>query len=590
MCTLFLGHTSADYFINTLTITSGQDGTTTVIPENPIVFSPNGNLLASGSTTGHVVLWNPETGEVVRRLDRGSTQSIGPQGIVFNDAGTKIAAGEWDQHVRVWNVETGTLLQTLNHEATVLSVVFAVESANNANNEILYSQGTTKVKRWKNGKNTHKYEVANREGAPNEVRVAMVATYTPPELTPWKRILIGRANGKIEVRRATNFDLLAESNPADDGVTSPVWSLTSQTYSYFMSGHADGKIRLWSTTATSQTTPGKTVKLWDRSVNTERLPYQLEEEEEELTHTGIVTSLAYSAPRLASGSSDGSVFVFDERETPAKLYHPDSDTTDNWEPHVRSVSYGFKGYKVATLASYADTVDGSNVIMNRNIQLWENRDANNDGELDRDDLVAIARNYGESNDETNRNFDLDIDGDESIDIDDIVLVAEAIDALQAAQGAPVQAQNTAQPVQLDIQKVQQILHDARQINADARVIALLEALLKAATLQQTEAPPPAKTALFTNYPNPFNPETWIPYELATPAEVTVDIHSATGQLVRTLRLGHQPAGMYRAQTHAAAGTQKANLSPVVSISIHSKRTSSPQRERCSSGSSRRPIC
>ena len=61
----------------------------------------------------------------------------------------------------------------------------------------------------------------------------------------------------------------------------------------------------------------------------------------------------------------------------------------------------------------------------------------------------------------------------------------------------------------------------------------------------------AKTALFTNYPNPFNPETWIPYELATPAEVTVDIHSATGQLVRTLRLGHQPAGIYQYRSRAA---------------------------------------
>ena len=79
VCTLFLGHTAADYFVKIGTITSGEivdtttGTTTTATPTNPIVFSPNGELLASGSTTGHVVLWDPETGEVVRRLDRGST-------------------------------------------------------------------------------------------------------------------------------------------------------------------------------------------------------------------------------------------------------------------------------------------------------------------------------------------------------------------------------------------------------------------------------------------------------------------------------------------------------------------------------------
>ena len=55
---------------------------------------------------------------------------------------------------------------------------------------------------------------------------------------------------------------------------------------------------------------------------------------------------------------------------------------------------------------------------------------------------------------------------------------------------------------------------------------------------------PKETALLANYPNPFNPETWIPYQLANPADVTVHIHGVDGTLVRTLSLGHQPAGMY----------------------------------------------
>ena len=60
-----------------------------------------------------------------------------------------------------------------------------------------------------------------------------------------------------------------------------------------------------------------------------------------------------------------------------------------------------------------------------------------------------------------------------------------------------------------------------------------------------------ETTLLSNYPNPFNPETWIPYQLSKPAEVTVTIHAADGRLIRTLALGHQPAGVYRSRERAA---------------------------------------
>ena len=61
----------------------------------------------------------------------------------------------------------------------------------------------------------------------------------------------------------------------------------------------------------------------------------------------------------------------------------------------------------------------------------------------------------------------------------------------------------------------------------------------------------AETSLLPNYPNPFNPETWIPYQLAEPAEVTVTIHSSDGKLVRTLELGQMPAGAYSDKDRAA---------------------------------------
>ena len=59
------------------------------------------------------------------------------------------------------------------------------------------------------------------------------------------------------------------------------------------------------------------------------------------------------------------------------------------------------------------------------------------------------------------------------------------------------------------------------------------------------------TSLLANFPNPFNPETWIPYQLAKPATVTITIFDVRGRVVRTLILGNQPAGIYRSRSKAA---------------------------------------
>ena len=68
-----------------------------------------------------------------------------------------------------------------------------------------------------------------------------------------------------------------------------------------------------------------------------------------------------------------------------------------------------------------------------------------------------------------------------------------------------------------------------------------------------ETPPvtPDNTDLLTNFPNPFNPETWIPFHLAKDADVTLHIYAMNGQLVRTLTLGYQAAGVYQNRSRAA---------------------------------------
>ena len=157
-------------------------------------------------------------------------------------------------------------------------------------------------------------------------------------------------------------------------------------------------------------------------------------------------------------------------------------------------------------------------------------DVNNDGVVDAQDVVLVDQN----------NLDLNDDG--VSDIADILLVVEAMGNAGGAPAARLQAQHL-----LTAERVQQWLIEATLLDEDSstyrRGILVLEQLL---TLLA-----PRETVLLPNYPNPFNPETWIPYQIAEPADVTVHIYATTGHLVRTLRLGHQRAGIYHNRNRAA---------------------------------------
>ena len=61
---------------------------------------------------------------------------------------------------------------------------------------------------------------------------------------------------------------------------------------------------------------------------------------------------------------------------------------------------------------------------------------------------------------------------------------------------------------------------------------------------------PAETELLRNYPNPFNPETWIPYRLAEDADVSLTIYDVNGELVRSIDVGHQSAAVYESRAKA----------------------------------------
>ena len=164
-------------------------------------------------------------------------------------------------------------------------------------------------------------------------------------------------------------------------------------------------------------------------------------------------------------------------------------------------------------------------------------DVNSDGIINILDLVMIAINFGK----TGQN-PADVNADGIVNIIDLVKVAGEMGAGAAAPSV--------HPQTLEILTATDVRHwltQAQQVNlTDAtsqRGILILEQLLAALI--------PKETSLLPNYPNPFNPETWIPYQLATPAEVTLHIYAVDGRLVRTLALGHQPAGIYQSRRRAA---------------------------------------
>ncbi len=165
-------------------------------------------------------------------------------------------------------------------------------------------------------------------------------------------------------------------------------------------------------------------------------------------------------------------------------------------------------------------------------------DVNEDGVVNIIDLTLVASNFGK----TGTNV-ADVNGDGVVNIIDLTLVAAAFGNTAAAPMVWGRDSEIA-PTREQMEKW---LQEARQLNltdpAFQRGILVLENLLKALT--------PKETALLPNYPNPFNPETWIPYQLSAPTDVSISIYSAEGKLIRMLDLGHQPVGIYQSKSRAA---------------------------------------
>ena len=218
-------------------------------------------------------------------------------------------------------------------------------------------------------------------------------------------------------------------------------------------------------------------------------------------HATGVESVAFNSDgtMLASGSWDGTVFLWDVPLPPPPEEPPPPPVVEEPEPPV-------------------EDVNGNGVV---NIL----------------DLALVGLRLGQTGEN-----DADVNGDGIVDIADLVQIAGAIGNTTAAPAGHPLALTNLTPADVEgwlTQAQGLVLTDIRT----QRGILFLEQLLASLV--------PKETALLSNYPNPFNPETWIPYQLARDADVTLTVYDTKGTPVRQFDLGYQSAGFYTARTKAA---------------------------------------
>ena len=181
-------------------------------------------------------------------------------------------------------------------------------------------------------------------------------------------------------------------------------------------------------------------------------------------------------------------------------------------------------------------------------------DVNADGTTNVLDLILVAQHLGG---DASVNRQADVNGDGTINVLDLIVVAQNLGESTAAAPA-------IDSLALDSAMVQAWIAQA-EVEDDGS-LAFRQGIENLRRLLASLLP--EKTALLPNYPNPFNPETWIPYHLAEAADVAVRIYAADGALVRTLALGHQVAGIYESRGRAAYWDGKNTVGESVASGVY----------------------
>ena len=177
-------------------------------------------------------------------------------------------------------------------------------------------------------------------------------------------------------------------------------------------------------------------------------------------------------------------------------------------------------------------------------------DVNGNGTVDIFDLVTVASEFGQ----TEAGLSGDVNRDGSVDIFDLVAVASHFGETASTISAPTILSDQIDQLKLALVQLESSKHS-----------------LAAQLLRQwmtANGHLPKESQLLANFPNPFNPETWIPYQLTNSASVSLIIYDVNGQVVRQIEVGHRLMGLYTTTDQAVYWDGRDDLGEIVTSGVY----------------------